>query len=86
MIPIKSRRILNFIHWVAIHKKEINSLRDLTRENLLGLASEFEGKDISKDEILNMEWEHGFFFLLETSEHEEGYDQARRELMTSGLG
>ena len=85
MDVVRGRKMLNFIHWVAIHKKEIRSLRDLSREELLVLAGEFENRNISKVKYLNERWVRSFYVLLESNRPWDGFETWRNELKKSGL-
>lgn len=80
--------MLNFIHWIAIHKKEIKSLRHLSKIELLELVNEYEGGKLKIEENweLKAKWESGLNILLEGIWDGEGYGEVRQEMINIGLG
>lgn len=78
--------MLNFIHWVAIHKKDIKSLRELSIEQLLEIVNEYEGGKLTGNNQLTGKWRSGFWSLLESDDSFGGYDQVRLEMEKMGLG
>ena len=84
-MPIGSATMNNFIHWIAIHKKEINSLSHLPEMELIQLADEFEKGKLIGNEVLTEKWKGGFRMLLKDKWSDFGYDKAMVELERAGL-
>lgn len=80
MNPVRGYTMLNFIHWVALHRPEIGRLSDLSEETLLELVNEFERGQLTHDTYLREQWWAGFRFLLNEDRDWEGYAAARYEL------
>lgn len=80
--------MLNFIHWIAIHKKEIRSLRALSKDELLELVDEYEGGKLKIEDNwrLKAKWESGLDSLLKGTWDGEGYREVRQEMTKMGLG
>lgn len=78
--------MLNFIHWVAIHKKDVQNLNDLSEDELMELVDEYEGGKLKDNFQLKGKWNSGFYMLLKSDGDHEGYGEVRKELKRAGLG
>ena len=48
MNPVRGHTMLNFLHWMGLHRPDVKRLRGLSEPELLQLANDFErGKLIS---------------------------------------
>lgn len=84
MVPVKGIAMLNFIHWVAIHRTDVDSLKNLSKSELINLVYDFAGEyrgDIKKEQWLGtfeMLFEKRIGFLKE-------YEYVLDELEVTGL-
>ncbi len=86
MNPVRSNTMLNFIHWVAIHKRHVKNLKDLSEHELMDIVDEYEGGKLRDNWELKAKWESGFYMLLKSEGDWQGYGDVRRELKRARLG
>ena len=72
--------MLNFIHWLALNRPHIRSLRSLSEQELIFLVDDFEEGKLQANPHLRDKWIVGFQELLRGDSNWEGYDVARQEL------
>jgi hypothetical protein len=70
--------MLNFLQWVARTHSDVRSLRSLSADELLRLASEYEQGRMGPDSDLERKWKASFDFLLDSDADWDGYASLRR--------
>ena len=70
--------MLNFLQWVARTHSEVRSLRSLSADELLRLASEYEQGRMQPGSDLEQKWKGSFHFLLESDGDWDGYASLRK--------
>jgi hypothetical protein len=86
MFTVDSLTAVDFVAWIARHKRKLRALRDLSEEEFLQLAAEYEGlrsdaertraKGRSGHEIGN--WRSAYYALQQSSD-EQAFVQKCRE-------
>ena len=78
MIPVRGYTMLEFLYWLIDAHPEIETIRGISMERLLGLADEFDNGDVLRNFDLARKWEQGFRVLLDGYPDLEGYEEPRQ--------
>lgn len=78
MIPVRGYTMLEFLYWLIEAHPDIETIRGISMERLLGLADEFDNGDVQRNADLARKWEEGFRVLLDGYFDLEDYEEARQ--------
>ena len=80
MKPVTGVVMLNFISWLTTYHHEVESLRNLPRENLSRLVHDFESSRPDIEPSAQREWLKGFEQLFIGRSSQDDYADTREAL------
>jgi len=75
--PVTGITMYNFLYWLLIHHRELESLQTLSLGQLLYFARQFERARPDVESSTEWAWHRGFEKLFSSPDHDDDYATAR---------